>query len=279
MGILDAPGYSRAAAQAAFAPVDAAVTFINHGSDPNVSRGTAPGRRMWIGDVLPAAFIAGTDLLVKPVRTAVPVPPSGLTARFVAEEAGFVNGATVTSWGALTGNYSLTAGGAPVYTFANGKGYVETDGVDDYLQDATLDRTQPNTLVMVARYKTVANGKYLFATVTGNPNQQSVAIGGTGLRQMYAGSGAAVFGTTENTAWHVYIATFNGTTSELMVNGTVDASGDAKTNPADGLRLAASPALDNFGSLQISEVLAYNRVLTSAEKTSLTTTLRSQYGF
>lgn len=279
MGILDAPGYSRAAADAKYAPANAATTFINHGTDPNVARGTAPGQRIWIGSVLPAAFIAGTDLLVKPVRTPVLVPATGLQARFVAEEAGFTNNATVTSWPALTGSYTLAATGGPVYKFQNGRGFIETDGVDDYLQDATLDRTQPNTLVIVGRYVATATNKYLFGTVTGNPNQQSLAIDGTGLRQLYAGSGSTLRGAAENTSWHVYIATFNGLTSELMINGAVDASGDAKANAADGLRLAASPLLDSFANLQIAEVMSYTRVLTSGEKTSLSTSLQTQYGF
>ena len=53
---------------------------------------------------------------------------------------------------------------------------------------------------------------------------------------MHAGDGVYLRGTTRSsTGWHVYSCIFDGANSELRVDGVLEASGDAGSNPLSGL--------------------------------------------
>lgn len=267
-----------ARADAAYTPASLAVVFINHGSNASAPRGSEPGRRFWIGSVKPTAFQNGVDVLVKPIALdPATVPTSGMLARFYAQGLNLGDGATVTSWPAATGSYTLTASGAPVHKNVGGISFVETDGVDDRLDDTTLDRNQPNSIVVVGRFLAPAGGQTLVGTTTGGTSLQSIGLGTGNKRQAFAGS-TVLGATTENGAWHVYIASYNGASSELMVDGAVDVSGNFGSNNADGLRIGANSGATSFFRVAVAEVIPYNRVLTTQEKADVTANLRAFYG-
>jgi len=275
---------SKADADATYAPVEAGVVFIQHGSDVNAPRGTAPGRRIWVGTVKPTAFLDGVDLLLKPTTGAVVEPPpavptSGLVARWTSHEAtGPVDGA-VTAWPAAHGSVPLTLNGGPTLRNADGRRYVELDGVDDYLSAAFGSSiAQPSTTMIVGRYAgSNFNTQILWGGTTGATVGQTIGTASDGRRQIYAGTGR-VSTTTADGGWHLHHASFNGTTSDYSLDGASIAAGAAGANALDGVRIGANSAITSFFKLHIAEVLVWNRLLTAQEKSDVSSALIAYYG-
>jgi len=284
MGFLDAPGLTKAVADARYAPVGSGVVFIQHGSDVNAPRGTAPGRRIWVGTVKPTAFLDGVDLLLKPTTGAVVEPPpavpaSGLVARWTSREAtGPVDGA-VTAWPAAHGSVPLTLNGGPTLRNADGRRYVELDGVDDYLSAAFGSAVpQPSTTMIVGRYAGSSIGnQILWGGTTGASVGQTIGTAADGRYQIYGGTGRVSTLVNEG-AWHLHHALFNGTTSEYSLDGATVASGAAGANAHDGVRIGANSAITSFYKLHIAEVLIWNRPLTAQEKSDVSAALIAYYG-
>ena len=269
---------------ATYAPVESGVVFIQHGDDVNAPRGTAPGRRIWVGTVKPTAFLDGVDLLLKPTTGAVVEPPpavptSGFVARWTSHEAtGPVDGA-VTAWPAAHGGVSMTLTGGPVLRNAGGRRYVELDGVNDYLSAAFGSTiAQPNTVMVVGRYAGASvNSQIIWGGTTGSTVSQTIGTASDGRNQIFAGTGRPST-VVDNAGWHLHHAFFNGTTSEYSIDGATVVTGAAGANTLEGIRVGANSAISTFYKLEIAEVLVWNRALTAQEKSDVSAALIAYYG-
>jgi hypothetical protein len=99
-----------------------------------------------------------------------------------------------------------------------------------------------------------------------------------GTRVLYAGN--VVYYSTADGSWHYQTAVFNGASSQLWVDGSVDGS----AQDAGSLSLAGV-TLGNAGDLgtgymtgYIAEVVVYDTVLSSGNRALVENYLKSKYG-
>jgi hypothetical protein len=253
--------------------------IISHGWNATQSRGGSNGNVMWVGWVQPENLIEGADVWLKPTSTPAPdVPADDLLARFRADAiTGVAVNSPVVAWPSTFGSHTLTGVGGPLLRSDASRKWVETDGVDDHLSDATLARTQPSSMVVVGRFVTMGTGRYLISGTSSNFHSIGTDASGDPNFTHYAGTALNAL-TLADTAWHVFIVSTNGASSELMVDGAVARAGAAGALNADGFRIAASPGLGTFSAVAVAEALVYDRLLTTAEKADITAKLTAYHG-
>jgi hypothetical protein len=116
-----------------------------------------------------------------------------------------------------------------------------------------------------------------YDATTSQPQLQQNVTSGT-LRSLNAGT--ALSGGAPDTNRHVFIATFDGATSELMIDGSVALSGNAGANSMAGFTLGSSRSSGGASLLsgRVAEVLVYPRKLSASEKTAITAYGQAKHG-
>ena len=97
---------------------------------------------------------------------------------------------------------------------------------------------------------------------------------------MHAGPGTYLRGTTRsNTGWHVYSCIFDGANSELRVDGVLEASGDAGSNPLSGLIIGRNRDLRSWPLIgSLSEFRVFDHRLATHQREALELSLARRYG-
>lgn len=214
-----------------------------------------------------------------------PTDLSGLAIWLDAPTLGLSNGAPVASWTDLSGNARTptqgTAGARPTYTTGviNGLAVVSFDGADDALTFASsIPTTSGFTAFVIVRPTVVANE---YAFFNGNGNGYAIGTSGAGTnRELLLRGLADVVGGPYATGVPAIWSAAGNSTSELYINGGVDAvSGTGPAAASGGLVIGAwetGAASHWFGD--IGEVIAYDRVLTPAERAAVTRYLSDRWG-
>ncbi|WP_310889907.1 hypothetical protein [Clavibacter capsici] len=211
---------------------------------------------------------------------------TGASRRFIANYAAVPIGSSVTSLrsvGNRIGDLAApSAASAPTLRYANGRTYLEFDGVDDVLtcsvSDAAAIGVGAFTTYTVGRYRTAnTNGAYWPLT---NHHSESNNFGITSYNTgtlMYRGTVSASAYTLD-TNWHVFFGVFNGTSS-LMKR---DSATPVSVNPG-GLTIGTLSLGGGAGStatkppLDIAEMGMFDRALTVAELAALSSQLMATY--
>jgi hypothetical protein len=137
-----------------------------------------------------------------------------------------------------------------------------------------LNLPQPNSLFIVARRTPAATINTFF---DGDANRNNLNHLNTGTYSMYAGTplNSAVINAG---SFRVLYALYNGAGSVLGVDGFADANGNAGTQAMGTPMIGA----DSTGAYQlvgdIAEIILFNRALSAAERSSLTSYLKERYG-
>ncbi len=97
---------------------------------------------------------------------------------------------------------------------------------------------------------------------------------------MHAGDGVFLRGTTRSVpGWHVYSCIFDGANSELRVDGVLEATGDAGSNPLSGLIIGRHLDLRSWPLIgSLSEFRVFERRLATHQREALEVSLARRYG-
>lgn len=196
------------------------------------------------------------------------------------------------SWTDLTGNADhvsqATAGDRPTWKDAvlNGEPVLRFGvNANYFLQGAFTSGgscSQPNTIFVVAK---------MDASIV-NDNFTSYLIDGTGssARQtiykykdptpdvMALYSGTILQGSAPDSDWAIWLALFDGATSQLWIDGVSDASGDAGTDGMGGLTVGMNYSDSGLGWVgDIAEIIIYDAELSDADKNEVGNYLADRY--
>jgi len=175
-----------------------------------------------------------------------------------------------------TGNNLVEATGSkqPLWVDNQLGGYpsVQFDGTNDRLVKAWAGGTksQPITYCIVAEW--ASGGGYIKGGTSGTRN--FIIDGGTSFNN---GATTDLSGGTIPSGYFDSVHEFNGTSSEIWVNGSSVLAGNTGTSGTTGISLAARYNDSNHGDPKIVEFIVYNKVLTSGELADLTAYFVERY--
>jgi hypothetical protein len=182
-----------------------------------------------------------------------------------------------TTWIDLTGNGNNgTLVNGATYSSANG-GVIALDGVNDYI-DVPINLTNTNYTIMGAARYVVVGGR----TFSGKINNWLMGHWGNTTRNHYAeGWVSSVANGEVDTNWRIYAATgnYSGDSWAQYVNGALDSgpNNSGLTGP-NGFAIGSAQASSEFSNSHISNLIVYNRVLTSSEIQQNFNALRRRLG-
>jgi len=184
-----------------------------------------------------------------------------LHARWDATELSLSDGDSVTTWADATGNgFDLTDGGAPpTYqtSVINGNPVVRFNGVDDFLDVAFSDLSQPNTVYMVAQSAESSPASYdeIHDSADDGNNRHNLGID-NGNWAIYAGTIVRSSTAYDNNP-HIFGELFNTTSSALRLDGSQIASGDVGSHALSGLTVGSYLSQATFAAIDVGEILIY----------------------
>lgn len=155
--------------------------------------------------------------------------------------------------------------------------FVQFDGVSCYLR-GTWTQAQPvhTFLVAVPTIVNAASGSVMDGNNgVANSGRLAMDAGPTLLRLI---AGATLSTACDADGWHRIGAKLDGATSSVQVDDAAAAAGDAGATDPDGITLAASGVATALADAAISEVVQYNRALSSSEEDRLRSYLVGKYG-
>lgn len=180
---------------------------------------------------------------------------------------GLSDAAAVSTWPDEIGSEDLTQSGSarPTYRSAgtiNSKPTVRGNGTQQYLNRTAASfsiLSQPDTVVMVAKYATLSNTPDPYLIDGAGSTRQIITgkDGGTNT-QWLAFAGSIVRGAGSNTSAHLLLGYFNGASSKMDVDGTQTATGNFGSNNLDGLALFTNSTFNYFASADIAFVGLYS---------------------
>lgn len=245
---------------------------------------------MWIGTVTPTYAMNGDLYLntssgtMQPLTVTAALPTSGKVAEYDASTLATAVSGSLSPWPDGLGTYPAAANGAVAPTVILGPGSVskavQFNGSTQQLTNAALTGSQPCTLVVVGRFTNSSQvSKGLVGTVSNTSgSRQNVGVSSGGL--FYASAGTAILGAAVDTAWHVLVARFSTTSSDLKVltaGTTTTVAGNAGTENFSGIRLGANSA-GGLGACELAHVLRYDRLWTDQECLDGIAYLRTKWG-
>lgn len=233
--------------------------------------------------------MSGAQLMMQGRQPAAGGPFSPLDiawhTAFWAEDPAWTNpgdGVAVAQWNDASGNarHATQATGLnqPVYraseaTF-NNRPVVQGDASDFMKTAAFTALTQPNTLVVIGSTSATSGNRFFCDGITSTDRHLFFRSSGGSFN---ANAGASLANGTANTSAHLFVAEFNGASTNFDRDGT-RVTGNAGTHSVTGLTLFA----DNAGSNQLTGFLAFvglhNGTLTAGELADLEAWAASHYG-
>jgi hypothetical protein len=180
-----------------------------------------------------------------------------LHARFDATEISASDGDLVSTWADETGNgYDLTAGTAPTYrdNIIGSNPVVRFDGSSEFVDVAFSALAQPNTIFVVAQFRSNAGGSNQPILDAKDNDRQTIGENNDSW-QLFAGS--SLTRGTADTVEHIWGGLFNGASSTLRVDGSQIASGDVGGGSLDGLTVGTNQPQEDFSAVDVGEILVY----------------------
>lgn len=167
----------------------------------------------------------------------------------------------------LVGGHPLTVFGA-TGVVAPDRTWLRFDGVNDYAEAALGDIPQPYTRVIVFRCPVApVNGSVISGNTVGGGSTIAV-MEVSGLKFVAYGGTGSVVGPAANTTRHVIVASFNGASSGMRVDG-VEYSGTGTLPLEDGLRVGANASLTAFTRIDIERLAILDHAADSAERAAI----------
>jgi len=204
------------------------------------------------------------------------------------------DGDVVGNWTDLAANADhasqATTGKKP--TWQNGAGdqlnshpVIRWDGIDDWLQ-ATFTTggtiNQPATILVVAKLDALAVNDGAVHRLTSGDDISSRMILSTNTSPnpdswaMYAG--LFVNGSASDSNWNIWLAVFNGASSQFWHNGISEGSGNAGAFGEDKLSIGSNYTGGQNWLGDIAEVLVFSAGLSTADKNEVGNYLATRYG-
>jgi len=245
------------------------------------------------GTDITGATIDGTDVQEitvdgQTVFTAGPNVPDAvnLYARYSADTLSLADGDPVNTWADQTNNgFDLTQGVAATFESSgfNSNPVVEFDGNNDNLEVQWGVLSQPYHVFLSFKMLTLPSDKsyILNPEVATNGSQwfgvdNRTQFGISDAFSMAAG-GTVRTNNTADTNPHIASLLYDGGSSDLRIDGSSIASGDAGTFPLDGFMLGGRPSGSDMAHVQIGEVLVYE-VNNSSNDATIETYLSKSWG-
>jgi hypothetical protein len=188
------------------------------------------------------------------------IPDSGLLHRYDATELSLNDGDSVSTWTDQQADDDLTAGAAPTYKTGviNGNAVVRFDGVDDYLDVAFADESQPFHVFLALQWTFVDGGnRYVFDGETNRAYFSARDNNSADEWRISTASGATVAGGSLDTNFHIHGLLFNGGSSSVRNDGSEVATGDAGGNALDGITAGATRSQTSHAEADVGEILVY----------------------
>ncbi len=162
----------------------------------------------------------------------------------------------------------------------NGKASITFDGTSDFLQTDSFPTalSQPNTIIMVYKNTTDGSGAY-FDGLSSNGRQILTYDNSNSRFVFFAGDNKFLTGGTANTNTNMFVARFNGDTSDLYRNGgSPIISGELGDNAMDGLTIGTDFPENDFKDMKMGTFLIYDRLLDDDEINRIGTLFATEYG-
>lgn len=189
------------------------------------------------------------------------IPDSGdLQAAFDATELSLPDQDAVATWPDESGGgHDLSAGDAPTYV-ANGiqgNPVVRFDGSSNYLDVVFNAISQPTTIYSVFEYKSLSSSSE--SPIDGADGTRH-KIGSGGIEDKWNLFAGDLLESSSSAATSAYVvsALFNGTGSEMRVDGSEVGSGDAGSSDLGGLTVGRAPNGSEWANVDIGEILVYD---------------------
>lgn len=214
------------------------------------------------------------------------IPPhiSGCVLWVKAEIGLTVSGGTISRWADQSGlSHDLLQAiqaNQPTYNTTGGplnRPYISAVAASNqFMQTAPFTLNQPEHVFLTGKFTTATVAGTLIDGNTGN--HMRVFRNGATTVTGYAGV-QLVGAVTTPQNWHVYDTQFNGASSGITIDGTSATTGNAGANNGGGVTIcdfgggAGDPA-----DCGITDIIIYNRTLTSAEETAVNVYLRGISG-
>ena len=207
---------------------------------------------------------------------------------------GLSNGDPVTSWtDSVNGSTFTNTAGTPSYvaSYSNGLPAVAFDGVDDFMQAASLGGTPPNTGTItafcVANFDAPAatNDDYLFSAQSGKTSDDRLGVNTdrNGSLEFRVGDGTTVETVAADINLRIYILVSgqSGNAVKLLIDNAEVGAGDCGSTPAalQELGLGAFNESGKFhGDVNIAEFVIYDGALDNVDITAVYQSLETKYG-
>lgn len=193
------------------------------------------------------------------VRTVI--PDSGdLHARYDATELTFNDGENVSTWDDETGHgHDLTAGTTPTFKIdiINGNPVVRFDGVDDFLEVVFNTISQPVHYFVVFKFNSTSSFDSIYDAENSGDGRQKFGLDDGPNNYRMEGNTVLDGGTPDTSSFHIGSQLFNSTNSEMRIDGSTIASGDAGMDGQDGFTVGADRDKGGHGEVDIGEMLVY----------------------
>lgn len=197
----------------------------------------------------------GMNKVSRSSKKPIVIPDSeDLHARYDATALSLSDGQSVSTWGDETGNgYALTAGTAPTYKTGviNGNPVVRYDGVGDFLSVDWTALSQPNHIFLVAQ---IGGDDGYFDSFEDDNERHLFDINSGEYRML---TGTLLGGGSPDTNWNILNTLYDGSGSELRVNGSSVMTGDVGGQPFGGITVGGNFDQSQFFDVDVGEILVY----------------------
>ena len=218
------------------------------------------------------------------VSVGIDAIPDSAIAQYDATQESFNDGDSVSTFADQIGTVGdLTAGTAPTYKtdIINGNAVVRFDGVDDFLDVVKSSSvSQKVAFAFVVNYGNVGDNPIVFDHASSDEPRIFADVNRDGNDDTRFNAGSNLSSSDNvvsngTTAVLVYIA--DGSNSEIRVDGSSVASGDAGTNAFQSLRVGSNQFDDAFADYDVGEIMVYDSP-TSSEISSEESRLGNKWG-
>lgn len=175
-----------------------------------------------------------------------------------------------------------TGANQPLYVASSAllgsKPAIYLDGGDDFMASAGGTMAQPNTVLGVGYITGTANNQYLADTTVANTRVLRFN-NATAKGSVYAGTASIDDGAMAANTPYVLDGVFSGAASSVAVNGVRSTGNPGTGGVGTGFTVGSSGGgADGWWAGGISEVVAYNRALSTAELLQVERYLGARYG-